>query len=832
MQSINIFIASSYEMAEWRLAIGNAIREWSDRNEPQGFRIRLHCWEDYHPEYTGTRKQDEYNEDLVKTSQLFFALFREKCGIYTQEEIRIGRSHLPGHVHILRDAGANNPSAVDEFLSRENLTAVSCEDVDTAIAFIHDKVKNFMATLPPLRPMQESRPEKYVYATLPNDREQERIPLGNLIRSMDHLTESKLGIRCRLFQQDIKQLPRCDYFIGILKNQLSHADETEITQAIINTRPSSHPEASVLYYNYEDKAIENHHALKALMQKQGVFKEDFDGYHRIRYNLLTWLLSKLLLQIDERSGLSVQGDWGLFMEDRIIREKDLKLSGSTDQEKTVNLLLSISRKLLGLSETLSQTPDQPIDITLLDQDIRRTNAASVLARQIHDDAIEAKKAILDNINGRLAHMKRSATLAKEMFDLALRKQELEKELLELNLLTPREVLRTQMFIIRIHDTYPHIIQPLGFDCDRQFLAITELADRHDIADPDVEIMRMNWGNALSRSNRNREALAVYHLSLENLKRLDDGSALMIRYLPSLYLNYTHSLIELGEYETALRFVRELETALKQWSADRLLPHPEIVYRALLNSMKLRLFDRIDENIETILAESIGIWTTISRSKEPLPVPEDKWDDIYCYFPTIVAATLLDTRSQAPKDRWKAPKAIEILLQAEAFVAGNNDLNPHLKRFHLAQIYHNLAYGTTDNLQARAFAQKALEYRRELYDMDRQDATRGEIAEALLMIGATYINGVYRTLSPQESAEALAYAEECLTLYTELNTEGFLKPTTKVYEAKLLKGTVLRFTPGRSEQGISLIKKCLEWSRKHPDNSYRDTFESEGRRLLP
>lgn len=66
MQSINIFIASSYEMAEWRLAIGNAIREWSDRNEPQGFRIRLHCWEDYHPEYTGTRKQDEYNEDLVK----------------------------------------------------------------------------------------------------------------------------------------------------------------------------------------------------------------------------------------------------------------------------------------------------------------------------------------------------------------------------------------------------------------------------------------------------------------------------------------------------------------------------------------------------------------------------------------------------------------------------------------------------------------------------------------------------------------------------------------------------------------------------------------------
>lgn len=81
MQTVRIFIASSFEMSDWREAIGDAIRQWSDKLEPESYRVRMECWEDYHPEYTGIRKQDEYNDDLVKRSGLFFALFRHVVAI-------------------------------------------------------------------------------------------------------------------------------------------------------------------------------------------------------------------------------------------------------------------------------------------------------------------------------------------------------------------------------------------------------------------------------------------------------------------------------------------------------------------------------------------------------------------------------------------------------------------------------------------------------------------------------------------------------------------------------------------------------------------------------
>ena len=63
--TFTIFIASSFEMRTDRIALGDCIRQLDDLYESKGIRIRLNCWEDYTPEYTGERKQDKYNRDLV-----------------------------------------------------------------------------------------------------------------------------------------------------------------------------------------------------------------------------------------------------------------------------------------------------------------------------------------------------------------------------------------------------------------------------------------------------------------------------------------------------------------------------------------------------------------------------------------------------------------------------------------------------------------------------------------------------------------------------------------------------------------------------------------------
>ena len=59
------------------------------------------CWEDFYPEYTGISKQEEYDEQLIKICDIFFALFRTRCGKYTQHEVEYALS-LDKECHILQ----------------------------------------------------------------------------------------------------------------------------------------------------------------------------------------------------------------------------------------------------------------------------------------------------------------------------------------------------------------------------------------------------------------------------------------------------------------------------------------------------------------------------------------------------------------------------------------------------------------------------------------------------------------------------------------------------------------------------------------------------------
>lgn len=100
IKNVTIFIASSFEMRSDRIALGDCIRRLDNFYENKGLRIKLNCWEDYKPEYTGERKQDEYNRDLVMSSQIVIGLFKSICGAYTQEEIKLGiASKGKEHVH-------------------------------------------------------------------------------------------------------------------------------------------------------------------------------------------------------------------------------------------------------------------------------------------------------------------------------------------------------------------------------------------------------------------------------------------------------------------------------------------------------------------------------------------------------------------------------------------------------------------------------------------------------------------------------------------------------------------------------------------------------------
>ena len=86
--TISVFLASSEELKQDRIAFGDFIRRLSDIFEKRGLCIKLKKWEDFDAAYNGCRKQDEYNA-YVRDSNIFMALFYIRAENYTVEEFNV-----------------------------------------------------------------------------------------------------------------------------------------------------------------------------------------------------------------------------------------------------------------------------------------------------------------------------------------------------------------------------------------------------------------------------------------------------------------------------------------------------------------------------------------------------------------------------------------------------------------------------------------------------------------------------------------------------------------------------------------------------------------------
>lgn len=96
MKTIKIFLASSDELQEERIALGNLVRKLDKIYEKRGIRVDLFAWEDYDAAYNGVRKQGEYNAQ-IESSEMFLALFYKKAGKYTLEEFNVATESFRKH---------------------------------------------------------------------------------------------------------------------------------------------------------------------------------------------------------------------------------------------------------------------------------------------------------------------------------------------------------------------------------------------------------------------------------------------------------------------------------------------------------------------------------------------------------------------------------------------------------------------------------------------------------------------------------------------------------------------------------------------------------------
>ncbi len=829
MTNIRLFIASSFDTAHERAVVGDAVRRLNDRYEPQGWRIRLQCWEDYEPTYRGLRKQSEYNEDLIKKSDLFIALFRSNCGQYTQEEVQVWTDtlHRVPVVFDIQDPAANK-AIVNSYLASQGLTPIAVSGDEDIYIQVETLVVNHIVSHPtgltPVHPIVA----KELYATVPDDRSSERAPFGNLVRSVDDLAERTFHSRCRLTTDDNTKIPSSDYYAAILKDTVSPAEEAEILTAINSRKSGQRPDVA-LYYNNGDAICANHPQISAAVNCNGIFNEPFDTLFRVKFNLVRWLHQQSILSVELNAGIDIQDGWFVFFKLPVIPLATLGINGGTIAQQLAALVRLFSFAVLGVNTQVA-SPSGDVDLDALDEQMSRADAVSDVIHDVVQEIRGRKETWLcqlsDNIDTLLSGGINDTNIGR-LTALIERKEQLQASLA----VQPTELLRTQMLMVQVSDTYPAPFATTGRDADAQYLKVAQTADRYEVKDPTVEMMRMNYANYLHRQNRNTEALAFYEKAMENIEAFDHHSELMRHYIMHLYVTYINFVSSLGVNHRAIGAIQRLIGKTTAWKKQGIPQIEDFANRSQILACQLRIRPLLG-NIIDLLAQASETY------KKAIALPQEAFDtsirtDVFCDLPNCIAAATIDAASimnMAP-DRIKHD--VDFLLGQVVEYATKHQEDPS-SLLYLSEAYHNWAFFYSDQLgdQAKACEHclKALTARRRIYDDCKHPEKLYEVAQSLLLLGATYVNGIIAPLSEADFHAAMRYAEECLLLYEKLNTEHYLEQETRVHQAIQLKGSILYFG-GFREEGLVLLKQVWDWHLSHPNNSYAAQFRGVAGEIL-
>ena len=829
MSQLSIFIASSYDTAHERAVVGDAVRILNDRFEPQGWRISLHCWEDYMPEYRGIRKQTEYNEDLIITSDIFIALFRGNCGAYTQEEVQLwtdGLHRMPV-VFDISDPTIDK-TAVNTYLNSKGLTPVMVSDDAGIYAQVTAIVESVIANQPTPASIAGTIEAKELYATIPDDRESERAPFGNLVRSVDDLAQRAFHSRCRLTSNNQAKIPVSDYYAAILKDTVNASEEQELLTAIQSCATTKKPEVQ-LYYNYGDSICRDHPQLQSAITTSGLFNEPYDSLYRVRFNLVRWLYQQTLLGVKLEAGIDIKEGWFVFCNLPVIPLEQLGISGGTVTQQLIQLLKAFSFAVLGVNTQVT-TPQGEIDLQTLEEQMMRADSVSEVLKEVEVEIKQRREEWLHRVTERidtLLSVEVSNESIVELTNLIDKKEQLQTALA----VPSRELLRTQMLMVQVSDTYPHQFATTGRDADAQYLKVTQTADRYGIKDPTVEMMRINYANYLHRQNRNTESLAYYETAINNIEELDDQSELLRYYIIHLYVAYINHLSFLGENERAIAAIQRLSQKEAAWERNGILEVEKISNNSRILACRLRI-RTLSGDVASLLNRSMNTY------QQACSVPQDSFDqfirtEVFCDLPICIAASAIDAQPYLRMEAEQLRHNVDFFLgQVVDYADGHKDEENAM--FYLSEALHNWAFFYSNEkgqqLKAREFCERALAVRRQVYADTHHPEGLYEIAQSLLLLGATYVNDIKGELSPSDFKTALGYADECLSIYKSLNQEHFPEQDLRVHQAIQLKGSILYYG-GRKADGLVLLRQAWGWNLAHPGNSYEVVFRGVAGEIL-
>ena len=866
MATIKIFLASSCELAYERMVIGDKIRQADDKWRAKGIRLQLMVWEDYRPEFLGVRTQTEYDEYLVNESQIVIGLFKNRCGKYTQEEILLSKRNNPENLHVFTLPADDGVNLVCDFLTRESITSVKCNDIDHVCSEVLDVIEDYIAKNTCDYGLSANSPlaTDQIYATIGADVPKRRAEFGNVVRSVNDALEDDNISRCVLMEKHQKDMiVQSDYYVALTHEQCNLTEEEEIVTAI-NTSVENKGKLPVAIYLEKGNSILNTCLkISAALTNSGVFTIEYGSMNDVKTNLFLYLYRKRknnMIVFDELSGFAYSDGCVTFAGYMIAAVKCLfhdgdvlkqcqrldyvmkrlvdlfhKNDGKSRNEKIAlnnekSSLLNFVNESLTLKFASLQTgcikmnidESQPLNLESINNSIDVQEKSLAMQQMKSEQILNDWICTLESLVARLNFLVADQTLCiEEIRSVAKTTTGLLQKIIDNDTKTANgRLLEIMQLLQATYDKYGG-----EYDEDDFFKMAFSWADKCNITSDFIETCRFNYANALMR-NEDPAALQLYKIVLDNLKKINDHSISSHRFITKVYTSIAHTFIELENSKNALDVIQQMGRDIKEWNdplKERLLQSSDF-YAAQLRAIP----ERWDDDMEEVISLAV---LTFNQCKEHLAITPTDYYYVYCfcYLPNITASFIIDRMEYMDESKKEGllPIAFEMLENLLHYAEIIEEYNPIEGMTSASQGYHNrgfLYYKLKRWDEAISDYQKALEHRKFIYEHIPQKENKRVIGETLTNIGAAQLEWCKENCSI-EGHNPISTAKESLELYESLYNKDYPLSEVDINKAKQLLATSYYYT-GNSEQkqlGLEMMKEIYAWLVEHKENSYKSSF---------
>ncbi len=839
MRLIKLFVASSNELADDRVHLGDCVRRVNDIYEPNGVRVKLYKWEDFVPYYTGRRSQDEYNAYLSHCDAVI-GLFKEKLGKYTCEEIevaldKLGREKVFCYVKTT-GAGDSIPDNITEFFIAKGIDSHKYQDTTV----FGDIVRNIVDVL--LKNKTETTSQMptsctYLYATIPDDNDEMRHQVGDIVRELDDKREELHNDRCRLFQyRDSDKIAKSNAYMAIMKNAVALEDENEIK---IAKRELGNSNLEAIFVYHEQGGLFKNSSLWDQINDWGYFMPEYKSISDVRWHLNEYL---------DRRKAKCTNDYVVdkgFLFANGIKIGDIQDISAFNHDNKVFTKSQQVEKLRGeqsyrVSDLGQQIYDKSDDILVdlsydindIDSELQKCVLMPILAQSIHISELYDREyqTLITECN------KLSKTIFTDIqkgivnegdifvqIDAHIR---LSENLFKIGALFKEKYFEIQSSWLMLYDKY-YRRYPLHL-----YESIVEYADKYQIVNLRSEELREQISCFYNQNGDIINAIRLHRISLDNYRKIDDGSTSFRRRLNQSYLDYCSIFLNHELYDQ----LPALKQAFDEWGkmvhswfdeSDAFLPELGDYLSVMIRIQNMwSCFEK-----EHFISKLPFIHEVFMLLQARFDALSNRAKGNFLYLGDMLITLYLDHPGEYTSIKESFSRCQDYIDQTI-----NNALKYYMTNavdslFWLSMLYHNNAFlqSKTGNLNESVnYYEKALDYRRQMLRKRLYTNSHDEVGETLVNYG-----DVLRQL--HEYPRAIDAAKEAIEIYEcskDSSVQKLELHDMNIYKSKQLLGSIY-YEAGDDyfEKGIELLKEVWSWASAHPDNTYMGSFKGTSWRIL-